>query len=723
MAFFTAASKADFQHQLQAALAQHISEQSLPQVALFAEQFFGIISLDELTQRRLSDLAGCTLSAWRTIERFDSATPLVRVYNPDYERHGWQSTHTVVEVLHDDLPFLVDSVRTELNRRGYSIHTLQTTVLSTRRGAKGELLELLPKGTQGEGVNHESLMYLEIDRCANAAELTSLTRELELVLADVRVVVADFEPMKAKVRDLLALVGENAFGPAQHDKAEVQSFLTWLLDNHFTFLGYEEFVVETDAAGGSLAYDESSFLGLPRVLRTGLSSDDLRIEDYAVSYLREPRLLSFAKASQPSRVHRPAYPDYVSIRQIDADGKVLKECRFMGLYTSTVYGESVYTIPYIREKVAEVERRSHFDPKAHLGKELTQVLEVLPRDDLFQTPIDELFSTAMSIVQIQERNKIRVFLRKDPYGRFCYCLAYVPREVYSTEVRQKIQQVLMERLKASDCEFWTFFSESVLARVQLILRVDPKNRIDIDPQQLENEVIQACRSWQDDYSALVVDNFGEAQGTNILADFPKGFPAGYRERFAAHSAVVDMQHVLALSEAKPLAMSFYQPLTQIGERQLHCKLYHADTPLALSDVLPILENLGLRVLGEFPYRLRHANGREFWIHDFAFTYSEGLSLDLQQLNDTLQDAFIHIVQGEAENDAFNRLVQSPGAHRWPAVARRGAAARVCPLHEADPFGLRPGLHRQHPEQPHRHRPRAHSAVQDPLLPGAQARPG
>jgi hypothetical protein len=129
------------------------------------------------------------------------------------------------------------------------------------------------------------------------------------------------------------------------------------------------------------------------------------------------------------------------------------------------------------------------------------VLEVLPRDDLFQTPVDELFSTVMSIVQIQERNKIRVFLRKDPYGRFCYCLAYVPRDIYSTEVRQKIQQVLMDRLKASDCEFWTFFSESVLARVQLILRVDPKNRIDIDPLQLEKEVVQACRSWQDDYAA------------------------------------------------------------------------------------------------------------------------------------------------------------------------------------------------------------------------------
>ncbi|MGH8386315.1 MAG: NAD-glutamate dehydrogenase [Pseudomonas sp.] len=675
MAFFTAASKADFQHQLQAALAQHISEQALPQVALFAEQFFGIISLDELTQRRLSDLAGCTLSAWRLLERFDHAQPQVRVYNPDYERHGWQSTHTAVEVLHHDLPFLVDSVRTELNRRGYSIHTLQTTVLSVRRSDKGELLEILPKGTQGDGVLQESLMYLEIDRCANTAELNVLTKELEQVLGEVRVAVADFEPMKAKVQEILTNLDNSKFAVDSDEKSEIKGFLEWLVGNHFTFLGYEEFVVTDQADGGHIEYDQNSFLGLTKQLRAGLTNEDRRIEDYAVQYLREPTLLSFAKAAHPSRVHRPAYPDYVSIREIDANGKVIKECRFMGLYTSSVYGESVRAIPYIRRKVEEIEHRSGFQSKAHLGKELAQVLEVLPRDDLFQTPVDELFSTVMSIVQIQERNKIRVFLRKDPYGRFCYCLAYVPRDIYSTEVRQKIQQVLMDRLKASDCEFWTFFSESVLARVQLILRVDPKNRIDIDPQQLENEVIQACRSWQDDYSALTVEAFGEAQGTNVLADFPKGFPAGYRERFAAHSAVVDMQHLLNLSDKNPLVMSFYQPLGQVsGQRELHCKLYHADTPLALSDVLPILENLGLRVLGEFPYRLRHTNGREFWIHDFAFTAAEGLDLDIQQLNDTLQDAFVHIVRGDAENDAFNRLVLTAGLP-WRDVALLRAYAR------------------------------------------------
>lgn len=518
-------------------------------------------------------------------------------------------------------------------------------------------------------------MYLEIDRCANTAELNVLTKELEQVLGEVRVAVADFEPMKAKVQELIEGIDNSQFIINADEKSEIKSFLEWLVGNHFTFLGYEEFVVGEDQNGGHIEYDQNSFLGLTKLLRAGLTVDDLRIEDYAVNYLREPTPLSFAKAAHPSRVHRPAYPDYVSIRQIDADGKVVKECRFMGLYTSSVYGESVRVIPYIRRKVEIIEQRSGFQAKAHLGKELAQVLEVLPRDDLFQTPVDELFTTVMSIVQIQERNKIRVFLRKDPYGRFCYCLAYVPRDIYSTEVRQKIQQVLMDRLKASDCEFWTFFSESVLARVQLILRVDPKNRLDIDPVLLEKEVVQACRSWQDDYASLVVESFGEAQGTNVLADFPKGFPAGYRERFAAHSAVVDMQHLLSLSEKNPLVMSFYQPLAQVsGQRMLHCKLYHADTPLALSDVLPILENLGLRVLGEFPYRLRHNSGREFWIHDFAFTAAEGLELDIQQLNDTLQDAFVHIVRGDAENDAFNRLVLTAGLP-WRDVALLRAYAR------------------------------------------------
>ncbi|MBD9481657.1 NAD-glutamate dehydrogenase [Pseudomonas sp. PDM14] len=673
MAFFTAASKADFQHQLQAVLAQHVGEQALPQVALFAEQFFGIVSLDELTQRRLSDLAGCTLSSWRLLERFDHGAPVVRVYNPDYEKHGWQSTHTVVEVLHHDIPFLVDSVRMELNRRGHSIHTLQNSVISVRRNKQGALQEVLPKGSSGKDVLQESLMFLEIDRCASSTDMKSLEKALQEVLQEVRLTVADFQPMRAKAQELLTWLGKAKLKVDDAELAEIKVFLEWLLDSHFTFLGYEEFTVHEEADGGYITYDEQSLLGLSKHLRSGLSKDELHIESYAVNYLREPMLLSFAKAALPSRVHRPAYPDFVSIRELDAKGKVVKECRFLGIYTSTVYSQSVREIPFIRRKIAEVEKRSGFAAQGHLGKELVKVLEVLPRDDLFQTPVDELFNTALAIVQIQERNKVRLFLRFDPYGRFVYALAYVPRDVYSTESRLRIQQVLVDRLQASDCEFWTYFSESVLARVQFILKIDPKTKLNIDPQQLEREVIQACRSWKDDYAGLVVESFGEAKGTRVLSDFPNSFPAGYRERFAPHSAVIDMQHLRSLSEERPLVMSFYQPLVQ-GDQELHCKLYHADTPLPLSDVLPILENLGLRVLGEFPYRMRRADGREFWIHDFAFTSAMGADADIQQLNETLQDAFVQIVEGAAENDAFNRLVLT-ASMPWRDVALLRAYAR------------------------------------------------
>jgi len=669
MSFFTAANAADFQQQLRSALAQHLDEAARTQVALFAEQFFAIVAVEELVSRRLSDWVGCTLSAFRLLARFNGEQPQVQVFNPDYEKNGWQSTHTAIYVLHPNLPFLVDSVRMEVNRRGHSIHTLQSSVLSVRRDKDGNLLELLPKGAQGEGISSESLIFMEIDRLEAAATLRDLSAAIADVLGDVRLAVVDFAPMKAKVAALLSWLNSAPLKEEALYLQEVKAFLQWLCDDHFTFLGYEEFSID----GQQMHYDESALLGLSRRLRTGLDAAERHLEPYMQDYLQKPELLSFAKAAVPSRVHRPAYPDFVSLRMTDKTGKVVKECRFLGIYTSAAYTESARSIPCIRHKVDEVQRRSGFLPQGHLGKELAQVLEVLPRDDLFQTPVDELFATAMAIVQIQERNKVRLFLRKDPYGRFVYALAYVPREVYSTEVRIRIEQVLKNRLAASDSEFWTYFSESVLARVQFILKVDPKKPLEFDAAQIEREVVAACRSWQDDYRALVLESLGEAEGNKVLADFPRGFPAGYRERFAPTSALVDMRHLLSLGESRPLSMSFYQPLGG-SSQTLHCKLYQQGEPLALSDVLPILENLGLRVLGEFPCRLRHKDGRNFWIHDFAFTPVSGEAVDLDQLNDTLQEAFVQIVGGRAENDSFNRLVLS-AAMPWREVALLRALAR------------------------------------------------
>ncbi|MFC3607083.1 NAD-glutamate dehydrogenase [Stutzerimonas tarimensis] len=673
MPFYTAASQAEFLQQLRAALGQSLNADLVPQVSLFTEQFFSIVPLAELTQRRLTDLVGITLAAWRLLEQKDATGPALRVFNPDYEKHGWQSTHTAVLILQPDMPFLVDSVRMELSRRGLRIHNLQNSVLRVRRGDDGRLSELLPRDGDSAATVSESLIFLEVDRCANASELRALEQALLAVLGEVRLAVQDFGAMKAKALELSEGFAELHPQAQPEDLAEERDFFAWLRDEHFTFLGYEEFSLEETEQGGRLVYDQASLLGLSRELRTGLEAEGAQVDRSALAYLKAPLPLSFAKAARPSRIHRPAYPDFVSVRELDAQGVVVREYRFMGLFTAAVYTQSVQRIPFIRRKVQQIQQRARLEHSAHLAKELLRVLEVLPRDELFQSTLDNLCDTAIAIVQIQERDLLRLFLRTDPYGRFCYCLIYLPRDAYSTETRQKIQQVLMDRLNAKGSEFWTYFSESRLIRVQFILRLDPEHPPQIDLEKLEREVTLACRDWRDDYMALALDRLGESQGSMVLSDFPKGFPAGYRERFSPFSAVVDLQHLLDLGPQRPLVMSFYQPLAAGGNR-LHCKIYHGELSLALSDVLPVLENLGLRVLGEVPYRLRHRDGREFWIHDFAFTYAEGLEIDLLEINEPLQDAFVHIIDGRAENDAFNRLVLTAGLS-WREAALLRAYAR------------------------------------------------
>lgn len=653
MAFFTARTVDDFLAQLQVELGKQMGHEPSIDLQQFSQRFFSIVPLDELLTRRLSDLAGCTLSAWHLLET-PRLAPCVQVFNPSYEQQGWQSPHTVVQVLVLDSPFLVDSLRMALTRHGLGIHSLQSVVLPVRHSSTDQPLEAM-----------YALIYFEVDRCAMNAELAALEQELLQVLAEVQLAVADYPALCAKAQNLLDnLLSQPsaASAVAEDELNEARAFLSYLLDHHFTFLGYEYFVLQEDSEGVRQHFDTQQSLGLARLTQPSQEP----VPEAVADYLKRPLLLSFAKSSRPGRVHRLAYPDYVSIRELDAQGQVVGEHRFSGLYTSAVYSQSVWQIPYVRGKVAQIVARSGFDRKAHLGKELEQVLEVLPRDELFQTPLDELFATAMAIVKIQERNKLKLFIRHDPYGCFVYGLIYVPRERYSSETRQNIQNLLMERLGASDCEFWTYFSESALARVQLILKVDPKNAQHPDPLALEQEAIAVCRTWQDDFAERLIESMGEAQATQWQADFPKGFPAGYRERFSAASAVVDAQHCLDLTAQRPLALNFYQEPWG-AEYAVHAKLYRLGEPLALSDVLPVLEHLGLRVLSEFSCSVQRHDGLSFWLHDFSLSLTQSASLTPSQLNSLLQEAFLAVSESRAENDSFNKLVLA-AALPWDEVA-------------------------------------------------------
>ena len=664
MAFIAASDRNEFLQIIDQRLQALVEPAEREPLALFTRSFFGIATLDELLARQDSDLLGALLSGWRMLQRFDGERGSVHVFNPQVQNHGWHSPHTVVQLLHLDSPFLVDSVRIELSRQGHAIHALYNSTFMVDRDADGQLRALHPAAARGEGLRGESVMHIEVGRCATSADLLALQAGLKEALTHVEAAVAAFEPMRGRARELGTRLREGDIGWFDaDDREEAALFLDWLQE-HFVFLGYTRFALREGKQEGRLGIQPEYSLGI-----AALDPPDENIADMpaqVLEYLQSPRLLSFAKGAQKSRVHRPAYPDYVSIREINGDGEVVLEHRFAGLFTSRVANADVAGIPWLRRKVAQVRRQAGFEPGSHLGKELEQVLQELPRDDLFQVSQQQLGETALGIVQIQERNRVRVFLRRGNYAQFYYCLVYVPREIYSTAVRQQIQQVLMSRLEASDSEFWTLFSESQLIRVQFILSVDPRRNLEVDYVKIERDVTQACRSWADDFNEQVRATLGEAAGSEALARFGEGFPPGYSERFNPATGVVDIRHLLALDQDNPLAMSFYQPL-QHKPGQLHCKLYHLGEPLPLSDVMPVLENLGLRVLGEFPFELRSQDGQSYWIHDFVFSSTLDPAMEMEDVNQLFGEAFAAIWGGQAENDSFNRLILLAGIH-WREVA-------------------------------------------------------
>ncbi|MDR5904944.1 NAD-glutamate dehydrogenase [Franzmannia qiaohouensis] len=666
--------KQEFLAQLQEQLVKRLPDDKVKAITAFADAFYASASLEDMSGRRPEDVYGATLSTWHFIQNHDPAKPKVRVYNPDFAEHGWQSTHTQVEVLHADMPFLVDSVRIELNRRGITVHAIHNAVLAMQRDAKHRLTRVTRANDKDAPPSRESLMVIEVDRHSDTKLLEEIEASLHEVLLDVRTAVADFEAMRGQVA--AALDELKAKRPKQVDSAdhdEAKAFLAWLLDNNFTFLGYDEYeVVEVDGHD-ELKLVEGSELGVFRLdqprYRERIRNDQGVDGDH---YVLIPELLSFAKSAHHARVHRPAYPDYISIDRYDAKGRVIGERRFLGLYASTVYNESPRNVPVLRKKLKAVMEATGVNPEGHDGKQLMQILEVYPRDDLFQITTEELTRTALGILNIRERRRVRLFVREDRFGKFYSCLVFVPRDVFSTDLRVRIQNLLCEELDASFGDFNTYLSESVLARIQLILRFNGDAPADYDLKRIENKVISLARSWRDELHEAMVEGFGEEQANRLMDVYRDAFPAAYRDDFSARTAVYDIHHVNDLDAGAALSLSLYRLVEEEGDG-VNLKLFHRDRPIPLSDVLPVMENLGLRVIGERPYELTRDDGT-CWIHDFDLEHHTNEVVNLQEMREPFIDAFKRIWNGEAENDAFNRLVIGANLS-WREVAMLRAYAR------------------------------------------------
>lgn len=637
----------------------------------FAKTYYAATPEQELESRKIEDLYGATLACWNFMQKRPT-TSKIRVFNPDFEEHGWQSTHTILEVLHTDVPFLVDSIRMELNRREMSIHFINHAVMHVDRNDKGDLdLDSPLDHTENP---REAIVYVEIDRHSDDKTLKDLAKSLEDILNEICLVVSDFPQIQSKCQESIGWIKDSKGPFTKKDLNESVAFLEWLLDNHFTFLGCEDIQIEKEGDKTLSLRDKASDLGLFRGVFN--SKSKMIVDDLAPgiqALIMAPQLISLSKSSRRSRIHRPAYPDYITIKKVNADGQVIGGRRFLGLFTSNVYTESSFNIPIVRKKTESVIKRAGLGKGSHHNRELQHILEVYPRDELFHTDVDQLAEAAIGILNLQERRRTHVFIRHDQLNKFLSCLVYVPRDLYNTELRQKVQSILNDAFSPLDIEFTTFFSESILARTLYTLKLNPSETLEYDVKRITKDIQAVARSWQDDLMTALIDGVGEEKGNKFFQLYRRAFGASYREEFTPRTAVVDIQHIMSMKADGDVAMSLYRNVADSGN-QFKFKLYNPENLLPLSDVIPILENLGLRVLGEHPYGIHRSDDKQYWVHDFSMVYTFSDNIDLHQSKENFQNAFKAIWFGKAENDSFNRLLLGANLG-WREVALLRAYAR------------------------------------------------
>ncbi|PTO54030.1 NAD-glutamate dehydrogenase [Vibrio splendidus] len=630
-----------------------------PLVTQLAQHLFSNVSHDDLTQRNESDLYGAVVSLWHHINEKKADEISVRVFNPTVSRQGWQSTHTIVEIVVPDSPFLVDSVKMALTRLDLSSHLMLHNPTQISRSDKGSVVGV----SNNEGA-FQSLFHIEVDRLSSKAEMTALKTELLDIFTDTGLVVNDWLQMVERLEEVTNQVEQQKETiPVDSQRFdETLAFLRWLGEHNFTFMGYKEYDLVSVNGDTELQPTEEQGLGLfansDRVRNVKLSefSDSARLE------AKKPYVLIVTKGNTASRIHRPAYNDYIGIKKFDKNGKVIGEHRFTGLYTSAVYNQTVETIPLVREKVERILDASGYRKGSYSYKALHNILENYPRDELLQAREEELLEVGTGVVQMQDRDLLRLFVRKDPFGRFFSCMVYVTKDRYNTELRRQTQRILKQYFGCEEeVEFTTYFSESPLARTHYIVRVD-NNNMDVDVKTIEQNLMEVSSTWDDRLSESIVANFGESKGLPLSKEYMRAFPRSYKEDMMPGSAVADIERLEALSEDNKLGMLFYRPQEEAADsKAVRLKLfYHSDEPIHLSDVMPMLENFGLRVIGESPYEVRKTNGVTYWILDFSMLHKSDKTIDLREARDLFQQAFAAIWAGELDSDGFNRLVLGAG---------------------------------------------------------------
>ena len=623
------------------------TEQAVP-CEEFVRQYYHWVPTDDLVERSPLDLYGAALAHWNLAQQRPDGVTKVRVYNPDFEQHGWQSSHTVLEIVSEDMPFMVDSVTLELSSHGYGTHLVIHPVMRVLRDADGTLLEVEPPGHGAADARRESIIHVELDREPDRERLAELHGHIERVLGEVRAAVEDWRPMRGLAESLIDELAAEHVPISAEELAETQSFLRWLADHHFTFLGYREYVLVTDDGPARLEALAASGLG---ILRGAPATHAAELSNKALELAMSPSPLILTKANSVATIHRRAYLDYIGVKRFGEDGQVIGERRFLGLYTTAAYNERPTEIPLIRGKVRYVVERAGFPPDSHDAKALDEICENYPRDSLFQIDPEELFRITIGLLGLGERQRVRLFATPDVLERFVSCIVCIPRDRFNTVNRRRAADILQRAFAGTHIDWNVQLTESLLARIHYIVHCPDGIPHEYDEAEIEQEIIVATRSWSDDLRDALVEEHGEEHGYSVFKRYENAFPAAYMEDWLARSAVTDIARIEELADRNEPLLSLYRPLEASAE-MIRCKLF-SSVGVSLSEVLPTFEHMGARVIDERPYEVTPLDGEPVWIYDFGMRCEIG---DLEEIRDLFQEAFLGVWRGALEDDRLNGLV-------------------------------------------------------------------
>ena len=626
----------------------------------FIEGYFNNVALSDVTASSPDKLFSSVQAHWKFAIKREHRKALVRIYNPSIKEDGWYCEHTVIEIINDDMPFLVDSITLELNRLGLPPHLVLHPVINVLRSKYGKMKGISPVSNPSPGAVSESFMHLQISRLANQ-QLVETSKAIHKVIKDVRFAVEDWVGMRATMSSIVEELVSKPKGTGTEEVAEAQEFLRWVHDDHFTFLGYREY--EFVGKGKNFSATTSKKIGLG-ILRTAkyLPTPSLNKQPpwagtVGRASISQGDLLTVTKTDVISSVHRTVHMDSIGIKRYNRDGKVIGQHTFFGLFTSGAYCRSPHEIPLLRLKLQKIFQRSGFAPGSHDGKALLNILETYPLDELFQTSDNHLYETALGILRLKRCQRVALFLRCDDFESFVSCLVYVPKDIFTTALRKKIQEILEAAFAGEQRAYYTRIGDQALARLHIIVKTTPGNIPHYNKAKIEANLIDVTRSWGDSLLENLIDMHGKEKGMHFYQRYCQAFMPAYEDKFNGTQAVDDIQNIEHTLETGELSMSMYRPVEAKSD-QVYFKVYHPSQMIPLSDVLPILEDTGLKVLNEIPYVVRPNidAGKLVVIHDFGLETRNGSKVNLVAVRKKFQEAFSRIWSGEVESDGFNALV-------------------------------------------------------------------